>query len=148
MSRHVTLTWPNRVTHRLSLIEPLLALRRIALAAKPKTVELPLIAVESANWWELLAAGYQSVAYPAPLKDESSRLCGRPWRVLRHGGLRIPVIKVSRQNGTGDVELRETHRVRLAAYRHLLVLCEAAEVRYFGGDPAGDSICLAQLRVF
>ena len=102
-------------------------LRRLHLAriAVPKLPDESNHESEPVNWWSLLRAGFESVRYQEPLRDERWRLMGRPWRVLRYGGLRIPVFRL-----VGERRLRRQHYARMAAYCHLLETCEACRSPY------------------
>jgi len=96
------------------------------LNAQPKEPDPESTENQRVNWWELLHAGFRSIPYKDNLYDEHWRLAGRPWRVLRRGSQRIPVFRKRR----GDAEIRRQHKVRMAAYCHLMVECEAAESPY------------------
>ena len=80
---------------------------------------------QSVNWWSLLGAGFESIAYKDALRDEQWKLIGRPWRVLRKGSLRIPVFITK-----GCSDLRRQHFARMSAYCHLLIRCEGAKSPY------------------
>jgi len=77
---------------------------------------------ESFNWWELRKAGYQVDRMPEPMSDPGQGVIGRPWRVLRKGNLRIPVFRKHR----GGHAVHSQHRVRIAAYCHLIESCEGS----------------------
>ena len=79
------------------------------------------------NWWQILAGGASSLAYKISLRCDEMRLIGKPWRVLRFASLRVPVIRPGSQNDELQFLVRPQHRVRLAAYAHLLSRCEGAE---------------------
>jgi hypothetical protein len=70
---------------------------------------------ERVNWWALRAAGFSSQPCTSQLTDDNLGLIGRPWRILRKGDLAIPAY-VRRQAG----ELKPQHRIRVAAYCHLV----------------------------
>lgn len=84
---------------------------------------------ESVNWWDLLAAGFESVVYREPLRDPKLRVAGRPWRVLRKGSLRIPVWRRRGENAA-DRDLRRQHYARMAAYCHLIEQAEGGRSPY------------------
>ena len=77
------------------------------------------------NWWALRRAGYEPIKYTDSLTDMTAGLSGRPWRVLRRGGERIPVF---RRDDDGPV--KRQHRIRLAAYCHLLETCEGCKAPF------------------
>lgn len=79
----------------------------------------------SVNWWQLRRAGFQPVFYDT-LVDDRLNLAGKPWRVLRRGQLRIPIIRMGSDNQT----IYRKHRARIAAYCHLLGACEDADSPY------------------
>ena len=99
--------------------------RRQALQAEAHEPTVDHVEPQSVNWWSLLKAGFESIAYKDALRDEQWKLLGRPWRVLRKGSLRIPVF-VTRDCPT----LRRQHFTRMAAYCHLLTRCEGADSPY------------------
>ena len=100
------------------LFSRLLAARR----AKPREPDLAGPEEQRIDWWELRKAGYLPVKNDAPYVDEGLGLLGRPWRVLRLGSRSIPVF--CRDD---DGPIRFQHRVRIAAYCHLLTVCEGGE---------------------
>lgn len=71
------------------------------------------------DWWELHKAGFESFAPPRKLDDESVRLAGKPWRILRREHLMIPVFK-KKMSGKDPEKIEDTHYARSAAYCHLL----------------------------
>lgn len=93
--------------------------------AKPSEPDQNCGQSQPVGWWSLLNAGFESVSYKDLLRDEHWRIAGRPWRVLRKGSLRIPVIRLK-----GKLSLRRQHYARIAAYCHLLETCEGAESPY------------------
>ena len=97
-----------------------------ALAAVPNEPVLSNLSEEVFNWWDLRKAGYEVDRMPEPMIDRSHRLAGRPWRVLRKGGLRIPVFRKHR----GDRSVHSQHRVRIAAYCHLIEACEGSSAPF------------------
>jgi hypothetical protein len=68
------------------------------------------------QWWELLRAGFEPVTVPESFHDSDWNLSGRPWRLLRKGGLLIPVWRLSNP----DRELFLQHRLRMTAYCYLV----------------------------
>jgi hypothetical protein len=114
--------------------------------------------IQPVNWWSLLKAGFSSVEYDGPHEDPALGLIGAPWRVLHRDSLRIPVFrKIS-----GKPELHAQHRVRMAAYAHLVTTAEGGQSPYgvvlFGRGYDGVAVpflpqglaevreCLARLR--
>lgn len=83
---------------------------------------------QKVNWWEMLAAGFESVPGREDYRDDELGVYGRPWRVLRKGSLRIPVIKLSAADA-GEAPLPH-HAVLVAAYCRLLKLNEGMESPY------------------
>ncbi|MBA3312928.1 MAG: hypothetical protein M3552_04240 [Planctomycetota bacterium] len=84
-------------------------------------------AFQPVNWWGLLKAGFDSVKYDE-LRDEALRLEGRPWRVLRRGSLRIPVVKARRLDAEGMLPIECIAKV--AAFGRLLTVCDGGTVAY------------------
>lgn len=90
--------------------------------ALPREPDVAHLVEESFNWWELRKAGYQVDRMPEPMSDPGHGLIGRPWRVLRKGNLRVPVFRKHR----GGPTVHSQHRVRIAAYCHLIETCEGS----------------------
>jgi hypothetical protein len=129
----------------LSAVVTLNDRRREALAAIPAEPPSDLTDDVRVRWWDLLKAGYESVPYLEPLRDEELALAGKPWRVLKKGSLRIPVIRLPADNyHAGRFWVYVQHRVRLAAYARLLAACEVGETPYavilFGGGYEGVAV--------
>lgn len=119
--------------------------RREAMSATPTEPPADLTDDTRVRWWELLKAGFESVPYLEPLFDGESGLAGKPWRVLKRGPLRIPVIRLPADNyHAGRYWVYEQHRVRLAAYAGLLAACEGGRTPYgvvlFGGSYDGVAV--------
>ncbi len=106
------------------------ALRHKALSSIPHEPNPMRTENQGANWWSLSKAGFESIVYKDPLRDESWRLAGRPWRVLRRGSLRIPVFKKRRTAWGEGRRLYRQHYARIAAYCRLIERCEGAESPY------------------
>ncbi len=81
------------------------------------------------TWWGLHKAGFRSVMPKEPYRDEDLVLAGLPWRLLAsNDGQRIPVIK-----HVGEpLKLNDSHRVRLAAYSHLIMKNEPSSLSNWG----------------
>ena len=129
----------------LSAVSTLNDRRREALSAKANEPATDLREDLRVRWWELLKAGFESVSYLEPLRDEEQALVGKPWRVLKKGSLRIPVIRLQPDNyHAGRYWVYDQHRMRLAAYAHLLAVCEGGQTPYgvvlFGGSYEGVAI--------
>jgi hypothetical protein len=119
--------------------------RREAVSATPAEPPAAVTDDVPVQWWELLKAGFESVPYLEPLFDGESALAGKPWRVLKRGSLRIPVIRLPADNyHAGRYWVYEQHRVRLAAYALLLAACEGGQTPYavvlFGGSYGGVAV--------
>ncbi len=135
----------RRMTREMRAVFTLADSRRQAIAAEPKEPPADLGQQQLVNWWELLKAGFDSVRPQETLRDEVTKLAGKPWRVLRKGSLRIPVIRISEDYYEGGrYWIYPQHEVRLAAYAQLLVACEGGEVPYgivlFGKSYEGAAI--------
>ena len=94
--------------------------------AQPAIPDPHLEIPQPVNWWSLLNAGFASVEYEGPHKDDKLALAGRPWCVLHRGGLRIPVFRKI----AGEPKLHHQHFVRMAAYCHLLTVTEGGDSPY------------------
>lgn len=127
-----------RMRDQLNAVLRSLELRREALAPRGAEPDPRHDTPQAVNWWQLLQAGFQSVSYPEPLRDESLRLAGRPWRILRKGDWRIPVFRTWPQREMARPQLYPQHFVRMEAYGHLLEHCEGGETPY-GVILFGDS---------
>ncbi|MBX9681653.1 MAG: hypothetical protein K2X38_23090 [Gemmataceae bacterium] len=115
----------------LAVVMRLADVRRQALQASPKEPPADASSATPVTWWELLKAGFDSVRLQEPLRDEQTGLVGSPWRVLRKGSLRIPVIKLeSAHFDSGRFWIYPQHEIRLAAYARLLEACERGESPY------------------
>jgi len=80
-------------------------------------------ATQNINWWELIRAGYTSVEPRATLSEDDIRLQGKPWRILQHRDMFLPVIKINAPNERRDLREGRLHTqqfARLAAYASLL----------------------------
>ena len=87
----------------------------------PHSLEL-----QKVTWWGLLNLGFESVQYPKALVDPELDVAGRPWRVLRHGSLRIPAF---RTRSTADLPSQQSI-AKIIAYCHLLEACEGFDSPY------------------
>ncbi|MFZ1008990.1 MAG: hypothetical protein WAN65_19270, partial [Candidatus Sulfotelmatobacter sp.] len=92
----VVLLWlGRRLGQEIRAVLTLADSRRQAIAAEPKEPPENATSQTPVNWWELLRTGFDPIPLKISLRDEAIKLAGRPWRVLRKGSLRIPVIKIS-----------------------------------------------------
>jgi hypothetical protein len=110
-----------------SMWEAMILTYRLSIArrAKPDEPNLGGDPEQEVEWWSLRKAGFDPVKPQANYRDDSLVIVGKPWRVLRRGSYRIPVF---RREDNGPVRLQ--HRVRIAAYCHLLRVCEGMESPY------------------
>ena len=130
----------------MTLVPTLVAIRRATAArdAVPAPRHRPGVRV---NWWDLLQGGLESVRPREPLRDPRWRLMGSPWRILESGQHKFPAFSIKlrlRKQYTGqykvngdeiyawvkDYRLFGQHWVRMAAYAHLLEVCEGAVSPY------------------
>lgn len=103
------------------LIQRLWAAQR----AKPGEPDMNGPEEQPVEWWSLRKVGYEPIKLQDRLIDETLGVSGKPWRVLRLGSKRIPVF---RRDDDGPVRFQ--HRLRIAAYCHLLRVCEGAEAPF------------------
>ena len=94
----------------------------------PENSDLPL----ATHWWSLVKLGFAPV-YANSYRDESTKLKGRPWRVLIHqeSGERIPVAQHFEHFGNELSEQIATDSTTLlAAYARLIETHEPTTVRW------------------
>ncbi|MHB0958746.1 MAG: hypothetical protein ACYC0X_15625 [Pirellulaceae bacterium] len=94
--------------------------------ATPVLPDAESIRIQEIDWRNLLASEVTVIRPPAAYHDADWRLGGKPWRVLEHGDLRIPVFKPRRP----WKDLFPQHFVRMAAYCRLLEINEGARSPY------------------
>ncbi len=75
------------------------------------------------NWWDFHRAGFAVVKPKAAYLDPTLDLDGRPWRLLVRGSLRVPVFRKHK----GGPSAGPSQFAALAAYSHLIGVCERAE---------------------
>lgn len=97
-----------------------------AIDSQPDAPDAGLMMTQPVNWWSLRKAGFSVLRPEASYCDADIRLSGRPWRILQNGSLRIPVFR----KRSGENAIYPQHRVRMAAYCHLMETCEGAESPY------------------
>lgn len=113
---------------RINRIVELTEWREQARNAAPREPSPTAQSHQKVNWWEILAAGFESIPGRESYVDSELGLAGRPWRVLRKGSLRIPVIKL--QSTEDRSTPQPQHAIRVAAYCRLLQLNEGMESPY------------------
>lgn len=100
---------------------------RRAQQAVPREPDWDQHAQQQVDWWELIAAGFESIELTRALSNHEVALTGRPWRVLHRGHLRIPVLRVRVEEGDGPIgqfRPRTQQQARIAAYAFLTETCE------------------------
>jgi len=121
----------RRLSQGIRAVLTLSDYRRQALDAEPKEPNFTGTTRVDVNWWELLKAGFDSIRPQETFRDEGMKLAGKPWRVLRKGDLRIPVIKLSADRFEGGrYWVFPQHEIRLAAYALLIEACEGCQSPY------------------
>ncbi len=79
------------------------------------------------NWWSLRKAGFDCRKPADSHSDHEQRLAGRPWRILtKDTTLHIPVVRKHR----GGRKWGRQHVIRVAAYCHLLKVCQLADAPF------------------
>lgn len=78
------------------------------------------------NWWDFHKAGFQVVKPREHYHDPELNLDGCPWRILVRGSHRIPVFRKHK----GELKVGPKQFAQLAAYSHLVRVCERAESPY------------------
>lgn len=78
------------------------------------------------SWWQLLHMGFSRTFLDKPLKDETWKLVGKPWCLLRQGDLIIPVFRKRAE----DYEVKGQHYIRMAAYARLIQTTMGGETPY------------------
>lgn len=109
-----------RVADRLDKVLILVARRRRVIEALSREPVLNSQQMQRVNWWELLRAGYESEVDELVLEDESLQIAGRPWRILKKGSRRIPVVKALTPSGRDLSVPKAQHSTRIAAYCRLI----------------------------
>lgn len=122
------------LSRQLPRLWTLSRLHRQAERAGRQVLKDSLDGPERVNWWALLNGGCDSVD-THKLVDGSTNLGGRPWRVLRRGALRIPVIRLRETKET----LFDGHFAKVAAHCHLLHVSEPATLSPYGIVLFGDT---------
>lgn len=90
---------------------------------------------EAVDWWCLRADDFEAILPPSPFHDEQTNIIGKPWRLLRKGPLLIPVFRCRKPDN-----IKTQHRLRVAAYCHLIEACEGSQSPYgIALDPRGYS---------
>ena len=114
------------VRDTLILIEILAILSRYKSAVPTPLIE-DAKGSHEITWWGLVKAGYRPIKPQAPFVDEDLQLGGLPWRLLSNSdGHRIAVIK----HQGGELKIRDSHLMRLAAYSHLIRESEKASANW------------------
>lgn len=119
-----------QMADRLDKVLLLVARRRQAMEASAREPVPSSARMQRVNWWELLRAGYESEVDEIVLEDESLQIAGRPWRILKKGSLRIPVVKALSPKGRELPEVKAQHSTRIAAYCRLIKENVGAEAPY------------------
>lgn len=102
------------------------------------------------NWWSLLQANYESTRPNEMLRDTDWRLCGKPWRILKYGHLRIPVFRkrFSGKEPERDKQIHHQHQMRITAYCRLVEATEGGTSPYgivmFGRTYEGVTVPVGQ----
>ncbi len=110
---------------RLFRIWRLLAVVR---GTEPLQVNLSPDRETPVNWWALRKAGFDCSRPGRKLVNHGEALAGNPWRILTkaESALRIPVVVKKHDSGT----LGDQHRVRIAAYCHLIETTEGGRAPF------------------
>lgn len=108
---------------------------RVAQRAGQRSPKDNLESNEPINWWAMLNDGFDSVRSDRLLTDDATGVGGRPWRVLRRGGLRIPVIHLKSEKD----RLYDGHYAKVAAYCHLVRVNEPGTLSPYGIILFGDT---------
>ena len=111
--------------HVMSLLS-LLNKRKSAQQAHCDKPDPHSLELQKVTWWGLLNLGFESVQYSKALVDPEMNITGRPWRVLRHGSLRIPAF---RTRSTADLPSQQSI-AKIIAYCRLLEACEGFDSPY------------------
>jgi hypothetical protein len=112
-------------THIATLIR-LLATRHSARKAHCAEPDRNLQELQRVTWWGLLNMGFESLQYNKALSDSEWNLCGKPWRVLRRGSLRVPVFRTRSESQSPSQQSIS----KIMAYCYLLEKCEGFDSPY------------------
>jgi len=111
---------------RFTWIVTMRAHLKIWKAALPQLPDPESAKIQYVHWCELLAAGFMLTEPKNAYNHIPWRLGGKPWRLLEHGELRIPVF----MPGRPWKDLFPQHFVRMAAYCRLIEACEGFKSPY------------------
>jgi hypothetical protein len=106
---------------------------REARRAKPREPNWNQNAQQEVHWWELIAAGFESIEPTRPLQHHDIALKGRPWRILHRGDQRLPVIRIRVNEDGGPMgafQPRTQQQARMAAYAFLIETCERGHAEW------------------
>ena len=107
-------------------------------AAPDVVIDLEPTEVKRLSWWSLRKAGFDCNKPPERFDNPAGNFAGKPWRVLKKGGLVIPVIR----RRHGNTEWGNQHEVRLSAYCDLIEKCTGGEAPFGVILFAGSSNCV------
>jgi hypothetical protein len=99
---------------------PLVHRRKAADRAKERRPDADSPEDEIVGWWELRKAGFAATNYQDTLSELQLGIRGKPQIVLRYADMVIPVFFCNKDPG------KTQHRVRIAAYCHLIERRERA----------------------
>jgi len=106
---------------------------RTAEAAKVQEPNWDLKVQQEVNWWELLAAGWESSEPRQALRNHQIGVVGKPWRILHRGIQRMPVLRIRVDDDSGQMlqfHPHEQQRARMAAYSFLIETCERGDAEW------------------
>lgn len=93
----------------------------------PREPDWNLNSQQEIDWWELIAAGFESIELQRALHHHDIALKGRPWRILHRGDWRLPVLRIRVDEDAGPMTQfrpRTQQAARMAAYAFLIETCE------------------------
>lgn len=110
--------------------------RQLADTASAREPDISAQTNQPVQWWDLIKAGFASKPCPSHFVHEDWKFGGKPHRILVRGSMRIPVWHLRSETAPKTVQYQ--HQIRMAAYCHLVEVCEGAESP-FGIVLFGDS---------
>lgn len=122
----------------------LLEQRRDLLAWQAKEPAVDGDAPRPIDWRDFVCGDWMKLSCQEAYRDDGRGLVGKPWCLVRRRGMTIPVWKLPQAASTATAEIFPQHRVRMAAYCHLVESCEGRQcpcgIILFGNSYRGETM--------
>lgn len=96
------------------------------------------------DWRDILRSGWMTIRCPEAYRDDQRGLVGKPWCIIRHGSITIPVWRFPQHATVAEPQIYPQHLVRMAAYCHLITECEGRQspcgIVLFGDSYLGTTL--------